>query len=348
MPDLGGLSLTLSVVLFAVSAIAILVAGTRLTRVADALADRTGLGEALVGAVLLGGSTSLSGIVTSVTAAYSGSAELAISNAAGGIAAQTVFLAVADAFYRRANLEHAAASTANLAQGTLLVALLAIPLMAFAGPEVTLWGIHPATPLLLAGYIFGLRIISETQEDPMWGPRVTTETQDEEEQDSEDGDTAGFSLAGLWVRFAAFALVIGVAGWVVARTGINIAEETGLSATFVGGILTAVVTSLPELVTSVVAVRRGALTLAVGGIIGGNAFDTIFVAFSDIAYRDGSIYHAISGQQVYLISLTVLMTGVLLLGLLRRQERGFANIGFESFLILLLYVGSFVSLSFSG
>ena len=108
------------------------------------------------------------------------------------------------------------------------------------------------------------------------------------------------------------------------------------------------VTSLPELVTSVAAVRRGALTLAVGGIIGGNAFDTIFVAFSDIAYRDGSIYHAITGQQVYLISLTILMTGVLLLGLLRREERGIVNIGFESFLILLLYVGSFTLLSFGG
>lgn len=121
MPDLSGVSLTLSVILFVVAALAILLAGTRLTGVADALADRTGLGEAIVGAVLLGASTSLSGIVTSVTAAYAGNAELAVSNAVGGIAAQTVFLSVADVFYRRANLEHAAASAANLAQGTLLV-----------------------------------------------------------------------------------------------------------------------------------------------------------------------------------------------------------------------------------
>lgn len=54
MLDLGGISLMLSVGLFAVAAVAILVVGTRLTGVADALADRTGLGEALVGAMLLG------------------------------------------------------------------------------------------------------------------------------------------------------------------------------------------------------------------------------------------------------------------------------------------------------
>lgn len=271
-----------------------------------------------------------------------------MSNAVGGIAAQTVFLSVADVFYRRANLEHAAASAANLAQGTLLVTLLAIPLMAFAGPQTTLWGIHPATPLILGAYVFGLRVVSRTESEQMWGPMQTSETQSEEEQDSEDSSTSGLSLTGLWMRFTLFALTIGVAGWVVARTGINIAEQTGLTATLVGGVLTAVVTSLPELVTSVAAVRRGALTLAVGGIIGGNAFDTIFIAFSDIAYRDGSIYHAISGQQVYLISLTVLMTGVLLLGLLRREERGIANIGFESFLVPILYVGSFALLALSG
>ncbi len=93
------------------------------------------------------------------------------------------------------------------------------------------------------------------------------------------------------------------------------------------------------------AVRRGALSLAVGGIIGGNAFDTIFVAFSDVAYREGSIYHAIFEHQVYLI-LTVLLTGLLLLGLLRREKYGAANIGFESLLIMILYLTSFTFLAF--
>ncbi len=79
-------------------------------------------------------------------------------------------------------------------------------------------------------------------------------------------------------------------------------------------------TSLPELVTSLAAVRRGALTLAVGGIIGGNTFDTLLVAFSDLAYQEGSIYHATTNQQVYLIALTMLLNGILLLGLLRREE----------------------------
>ncbi|MGF1471810.1 MAG: sodium:calcium antiporter [Rubrobacteraceae bacterium] len=345
MPDLSGASLTLSLGLFVAAAVVIAFAGTRLTSVADTLADRTGLGEALVGALLLGGATSLSGIVTSVTAAADGNPELAISNAVGGIAAQTMFLAVADAVYRRANLEHAAASPANLAQGTLLVTLLAIPLMAYSGPQISLWSIHLATPVMIAAYIFGIRIVSQTQTEPMWGATQTPETQNEEDQDSEDAETGNLTLGGLWVRFVLFGATIGVAGWVVAKTGINIAAQTGLTETFVGGVLTAVATSLPELVTSIAAVRRGALTLAVGGIIGGNAFDTIFIAFSDVAYRGGSIYHAVTERQVFLIALTVLLTGLLLLGLLRRQKYGIANIGFESFLVMILYLGSFALLT---
>ncbi|MCA9453872.1 MAG: hypothetical protein KC584_14815, partial [Nitrospira sp.] len=123
--------------------------------------------------------------------------------------------------------------------------------------------------------------------------------------------------------------------------------HTGLSETLVGGVFTTMSTSLPELITSLAAVRRGALTLAVGGIIGGNTFDTLLVAFSDFAYQDGSIYHAATNQQVYLIALTMLMNGILLLGLLRREEHGIGNIGFESFSILLVYLGGIVILFLS-
>jgi cation:H+ antiporter len=39
------------------------------------------------------------------------------------------------------------------------------------------------------------------------------------------------------------------------------------------------------------------------------------------------------------MALTILMTGILLMGLVRREKHGIANIGFESFFILVLYIG---------
>ncbi len=319
--------------------------GTRLTREADRLADATGWGEALMGGVFLGGTTSLPGITTSVTTAAQGYPDLAISNALGGIAAQTVFLAIADMTHRKANLEHAASSLPNMLQGALLVVLLAIPLLAMAGPEVTVAGVHPVSVVLIITYILGVRMVSRVQKNPMWKPHLTAETLlDKPKLEPKIGSLIWL----MWFKFAVFGAIVAVAGYVVAQAGIALSNKTGLSEAFVGGLFTAVCTSLPELVTSIAAVRRGALTLAVGGIIGGNCFDVLFVSFSDFAYPQGSIYHAISRPQVYIMALTILLTGILLMGLIRREKHGIANIGFESFLILLLYLLAFGLLYFKS
>jgi len=310
------------------------VAGVAMVGVADRVADRTGLGEAVIGAAFLGGTTSLSGIVTSVSAAAEGHAALAISNAVGGIAAQTAFLVVADIVYRRANLEHAAASITNLTQGALLIALLTLPWLAMSVPQVAIFHVHPATLLILLGYGFGLRLVALSHKQPMWRPQRTSETRPDV---PDEASLRGFSTTGLVLRFAALAVCVGLAGYLIAVCSVAIARQSGLSETIVGALLTAVTTSLPELVTTVAAVRRGALTLAVGGIIGGNTFDVLLIAFSDIAYQPGAIYAALDQRQGMLIALSILMTAVLLLGMLRREKYGIANIGFESFLVLLIY-----------
>ena len=316
-----------------------------MTNVADRLADLTGLGAAVFGAVLLGGSTSLAGIVTSLVTAYQNHPELAISNAIGNIAAQTTILAIADLMYRPANLEHAAASIENLIQGTLLIVLLGIPLLSFGSPPISVYGVHPLSVVLILAYIFGLRLVRHVQAKPLWEPEETEATRLDEPGEEEAGKK---TMRRLWGWFFLLALVVSVAGYGVAESAITLAERTGLSATIVGGLFTAVVTASPELVTSVAAVRQGALVLAVGGIIGGNTFDITVVSLADVAYREGSIYHAVSEQQIFFIALTLILNGLLLLGLLRRERKGLANIGFESVLMLLLYVSSFVLLFFAG
>jgi len=336
-------SLIFNIGIFLLAAVVIGLAGTKLASVADSLAEQTGLGEAIVGVLILGGITSLPGTVTSVVAAWRGHPELAISNALGGIAAQTAFLGVADLTYRKANLEHAAASLATIVQGTVLISLLAIPLMAMAAPPVEVFAIHPATIVLPLGYIFGLRLSNEVRNTPMWKPQYTAETLVDEPsvKKLDKGELVRLSLL-----FGLLAAITAGAGYVLAQTGIAIAGQTGLSETIVGGLFTAISTSLPELVTAVSAVRQGALTLAVSGIIGGNSFDVLLLAMSDLAYRDGSIYHALGGQQIFAIALAILMTGVLLLGLLRREKFGIGNIGFESFTVLILYLCGFLVLFF--
>lgn len=335
------LPLTLTLLMFGVGTLVIALIGSQLARTADRLADLTGLGEAVFGAALLGAATSLPGIVASVTTAFAGRADLAVGNAVGGIAAQTAFLVVADIVYRQANLEHAAASVTNLINGALLCALMALPLLAATGPEVSLWGVHPASILMLVIYVGGLQLARATSKAPGWRPVLTAQTR---EDAPDEAETSVRHTKLIWLRFFFFAAIVGVAGWVVGHSGIALVRHTGLSETLVGTLFTAVATSLPELVTTIAAVRQGALTLAVGGIIGGNTFDVLFLVFSDAAYRDGSIYHAVSQQPLFLISLTILLTAFLLMGLIRRERSGIGNIGFESVAVLVFYLAGLVTL----
>ncbi|MGF1561066.1 MAG: sodium:calcium antiporter [Geminicoccaceae bacterium] len=316
---------------FALLALLVAVGGTLLTRRADDIAQVTGLSAALVGALLLGATTSLPGTVVSISTAFRGDAELAIGNALGGIVAQTAFLAVADLTYRRGNLEHAAASVATLMQAALLIALLSMPLAAMAQPAITVWSVHPLSPLLFAVYFVGLRMTSSAERQPRWRP-------DPHMPEQREDDGAPLPDRAPWLSFAGLAVIAGLSGYGLGEVGVSLSQRTGVSQTAIGAAMTAVVTSLPELVTAVAAVRRGALQLAVGGIIGGNAYDVLFLAFGDVAYRQGSLYHAFNGEHVLLIALSILMTSVLVLGMLKRDRFGPANIGFESVLVLLLYV----------
>ena len=331
------LSLTELLAVFTAAAAIIAVCGVRLTGLADRIADRTGLGEALAGGMLLGMATSLSGTVVSVTAALDGRASLAFANAVGGIAAQTMFLALADLIYRRANLEHASAELVNVLQTALLTLMLSLPIVAVAGPDVTVWNIHPVSLALPLIYLAGARASARTRDAPMWKPVITHDTRrDRPERD--DRDRGRMGIIRLIGGFAVLADILGVAGWVISKAGGQIADRTDLSQSAVGALMTAVATSLPELVTTIAAVRRGALQLAVGGIVGGNTFDVLFLTAADTAYRDGSLYHALTLDDLFWTGTGLVMVSVLLLGLIIRERRGPVSIGYESLAIILIYV----------
>lgn len=323
--------------IFLGAAVTIGIFGVKMTHVARKLAADTGMGEALMGAVFIGASTSLSGIIASITAASNGHAEMAVSNALGGIAAQTFFLAVADMFYRKANLEHAAASAENLMMSAFLMVLLSIHVIAFAVPELHIFSVHPVSIILIISYLFGIRLLAKTHKMPMWIPRRTRDTRTEPELNQRRKRRFNNEL---WVYFIIYSGIVGLSGWMLSKTGIAIASNTGLSESLVGGVFTAVSTSLPELVIAITAVRLKSLSLAVGDIIGGNAFDTLFIAVSDVAYQGGPIYASVSPIEQFWLAITILMTGVILMGLLHRERHGIANIGWESFLVFLIYVGS--------
>ena len=222
---------------------------------------------------------------------------------------------------------------------------LASPLAAFVTPDVAFWSVHPASVVLVGIYIFGAYASVSIQQSPMWRAVDTHETREDQPEDEEDAQK---SVVALLVPFLALMLLLGFAGYAIARSAGALTEQLGLSSALVGALMTAVVTSLPELVTTLAAVRRGALQLAVGGIIGGNTFDVLFLTLSDISYRDGSLYHAIGTGDLFWVVVGLAMTAVLLIGLILREKSGPANMGWESLTMLGIYGGAVGFQAWSG
>jgi len=328
----GDWTLLPSIVGLTAAVLVLIPVGSRLAGTADQLAERTGLGKAVAGAVFLGAVTSLSGILTTIAGATSGDAGFALANPIGGVAIQTVWIAIADLVYRRANLEHAGASLENILQALLLLAMLTLPVVAVATPDLA-WGwVHPVSLLIPPLYLYGLFLLRDLRAAPMWSPRITHETSDDEAAESSSRTTRQ-----LWVSLAALAASVAVVGWVIGKAGLGVVQATGWPSAVTGFTLTTAVTSLPELITLVAAVRMGSVTLGIGGIVGGNVFDTIMITIADVFYTPGTIYAAAGPAALVLLGGTALITAILALGLVVRDRRG---IGFEGIAIPAIYLGT--------
>ena len=97
-------------------------------------------------------------------------------------------------------------------------------------------------------------------------------------------------LVLLWLQFAAAAAVVLVASTRLARSADIISEKTGLGRSFVGVVLLATATSLPELGTGVGAITVvGAPDLAAGDAFGSNLVNLVIIALADICWRKGSV-----------------------------------------------------------
>ncbi len=207
-----------------------------------------------------------------------------------------------------------------------------------------MWGVHPASFAIVATYIAGLRLFAQIKNEPMWTPVATSQTvADDSAPETRNDLTDG----ALWRRFALYAGITALDGYFIGEASIALTAKTGFDESAVGTVFTAIANSLPELVTAVAAVRIGAVNLAVGDVIGGNAFEVLFLCLADVVYPR-SIYSSFGPADMTTTLIAMLMTGVLLLGMLRRERSGIAGIGFESAIVLLLYAGSLCWSSCNG
>ena len=115
----------------------------------------------------------------------------------------------------------------------------------------------------------------------------------------------------VWASFIICVLLVLFFGAKLSRYGDIIAERTGLSGLWVGLMLLAAVTSLPELITGIGAVTlvggRDGANLALGAVFGSNLFNLLIVALMDTMYRLGPLLSGVSRGHLILSALGILL-----------------------------------------
>jgi cation:H+ antiporter len=326
---------------FLICAAAIIVAGTYLTRFADAIAELTKLGRLLVGSVLLAGATSLPELTVDVSAIRMGMADLAVGDLLGSCLMNLLILAALDLSHHSRGKMLSKQAAAHALSGSLSAALTALVglglLTGKAFAEYAVLNVSPAIILVALAYSFGVRLVYLDQRIAAHG----TDEHPPQEIPVPPGLTLGKALIG----FAVCAAVIFIAGPFLAHSAGVIADQSGLGKTVVGTTLVALSTSLPELVSSIAALRMGALDLAIGNVFGSNAFNMILLVPLDLLHAKPLLADVSQGHVVTCMA-SILATLVAIMGQLYRSESRTRFIEPDALLVIAIVLGSLALIYF--
>ncbi|HWP62163.1 MAG TPA: sodium:calcium antiporter [Candidatus Binatia bacterium] len=147
------------------------------------------------------------------------------------------------------------------------------------------------------------------------------------------------SVVGWLGLFALSGLVVALAGVELARDGDEIAERTGLGGLFVGSLLLAGATSLPEVATDVSAGLTGNPDIAVGDLFGSSMANMAILGLLDLVHRR-RVWPRVGLGHARVAAIAIGLTAIALLGILVRPGHRIGWIGLEPLLIVALYVAA--------
>lgn len=313
-----------------VCALVIGIAGTVLTRSADQVAQATQMSRSWIGLVLLSTATSLPELVTGISASGLAAApDMAVGDALGSCIFNLMLVALLDLLSRDGSIFR------RVDQGHILTAALGIVLIGFVGAQILagrdaldlrLGHVSVYTPVLILFYFLGMRAAySHDRANGTLAPASERPAPD--------------ALRRPLLRYLVAAAFILLAGTWLPFVGLQIADAMGWRTSFVGTLLLAATTSLPELVVLVVALRMGAADLAIANLLGSNLFDMLVLGVDDLVYTKGSLLAAASPAHAGSAFAAVIMSGLVIIGILDRPSfRVFGVLGWISIALAAIYV----------
>lgn len=314
-------------------ALIIILVGTKLTRYGDIIAEKTGLGRVWIGAALIPLVTSLPEITSSSGAAWINAPDLAIGNVFGSIMFNLTIIAIADFVHGPGPL------LSEVTTGQILTAILGIFLCAIAAlsilikPTLMLLGVGIDSLILIILYFLGIIVIF----------KYSKKNKPEDVLGLPEGNYAAYSLLHTNIKFLIAAIIIIFTAIKLAQVTNILADLTGWGTTFMGTIFLAIVTSLPELVTSLTAIKIKAFDLAVGIVLGANILDMTIPFFSDIFYAGPPILSVVSPQHIISALFAIILTSIAIASIVYKPKKSVFSLGIAAWLIFLGYfLGIFI------
>ena len=316
---------------FVVSAALIVIAAMQLAKYGDVIAARTNLGGMFIGVLLLAGATSLPELLTGINSIAQGSPSLAAGNFLGSSMFNMFILVILDVLAGDQRVLRTSRGRHLLSGGfatfiCTLVIFFLVSNSVLNKINFMIGWVGIDSIIIMIMYVIAIYKINEDEHE-----HISTEmTEDELEEVP--------SLKVGIIGFVAAALILVVVSPFMVRAADRIAEITGLGASFVGSSLVAIVTSLPELVTSISAIKIGAADMALGNLFGSNMFNMFGMGIADCFYTGGRSLGEIPDSFIVCGMGGVMMTAWGLLGNSVKFKRC-KIMEFDSIIMTLMYFG---------
>jgi cation:H+ antiporter len=306
-------------------------AGYHLSRYGDAIAEKSGLSRSWVGLALIATVTSLPELATGISSVtVAGVPDIALGDVLGSCVFNLLILVVLDFLYRKESVYTRAR------QGHILNAGFGVALIGFTGFNLLLYqqGTAPAlahvglyTPILMVLYVLAMRTLFRYEQD-----QVSAFVE-------EEATYPGLTLRQAVIGYSLAGLAVVAAGTWLPFVGEALAEEMGWKQSFVGTLFVAAVTSTPEVVVTVSALRLGAVDMAIGNLLGSNLFNIVILAVDDVFYVAGPLFAGVSESHAASAFSAMMMSGLAVIGLmLRPKSRVLMTVNWVSLFLFAVYL----------
>jgi len=194
--------------------------------------------------------------------------------------------------------------------------------------NLSIFGVGVDSIILLLTYLASVRMIYRyDRNNPL----------DAEDKKKEEDLNPDYTLNKALLGFAACAVVIVFSGYRLTLTADQISAVTGIDQSFIGSILVAAATSLPELVATISAIKIGAYNMAVGNVFGSNIFNMTVIFFADVFYRQGVLLEDAKIVHILTATVGIVMATIILIGLFYRSRRSFMWMGWDAIAAAVVY-----------